>query len=116
MKLDNKHIGKYKYAIYATMTLIGVSIPMTLGAIGEEVDKLEEHRNTAIKVLAVQAQEVCEWEAKYRSAKNTTLTTPDDIIKNAGEWKEIEGNCLNYVVKSLTDSFTKSENLKKLTK
>ncbi len=97
MDLSNKHIGKYKYLIYGLTILIGVSIPMTLGAIGEDLEQYEAHYKTSVESLKVQVQEACKWKQAILLEKNKTLTKADDIVKNADELKKVQLDCLSYI-------------------
>jgi len=109
MDFSNKRLGKYRFAIWAVMALIGVSIPLALGAVGEDIKKLEAHRNTSVEVLKVQAKEVCDWQQAYVLEKNKTLTKAEDIIKNAEDLKKVQVDCLGYATEMLTNSFTKTQ-------
>jgi hypothetical protein len=107
MDLSNTKLGKYRHIIWTVSVLIGVSIPISLGAIGEDLKKIEENRNASIEVLKAQAQEVCKWQQAYVLEKNKTLTKAEDIIKNAEDLKKVQVDCSGYVVELI--SFTKTK-------
>lgn len=88
---------------------IFTAIPIALGAIGDNVDKVRQHRDTAIKGLYFQAVELCEWQEALVLENNKVLTKADDILANAKELQKVQLDCQSYAIEQLTKSFQKTK-------
>ena len=97
MDFSNRALHKFRYAIWLVTILIGVSIPMTLGAIGEDLEQYEAHYNTTITALKAQVKEACSWKQAILLEKNKDLKNAEDIVKNAEELKRVQVDCLGYI-------------------
>lgn len=97
MFLDNKHLSKYKYLIYGLTVVIGVSIPMTLGAIGEDLEQYKTNYTKTIESIKGEVQVACKWQQAVLLEKNKTLTKAEDIVNNAEELKRVQVDCSGYI-------------------
>lgn len=96
-----------KYIVLAIA--FSVSIPMALGALGDESEKIKQHRDTTLDGVHNLAQEACHWQIEYIKIRVKEESNPDKMIELANHLKRVQVDCMGWVQEQV---FIKSEKTK----